>query len=198
MRKYFASLMFTGSALLSITAGASTSLPPGSAVPVPGATSAAEIDLAGGVILDRLIPFKIVNPGGVVLFRGTLQNRIVRSTATGNLHFYYRIRDTAAGLPGKIAALTTRNFRASPNLATSYRIDGLGTVPPTSASRSADGAQIIFRFGPQAGATLNAGDSSKFFELKTTAKRYNPYGTTRISLLSGHSVILRTAQPQAY
>lgn len=195
MKNLGMSLMFVVTAVFSLAAQASTNLPPGATVAVPGTTSGTEIDLAGGVVIDRLIPFKIVTSAGVLLFRGNLQNRIVRSASSGEFHFYYRIRDTQAGLPGKVLAVTTQSFNHPPMISTSYRVDGLGMVAPRFASRSANGAQIIFRFPTQGPAMLDAGESSKFFVIKTDAKHYNNSGYTRITLHSGQSVLLRTVQP---
>jgi hypothetical protein len=195
MKKHILSFIFFSTTLIGLAASASVNLPHGATVAVPGATASAEIDLAGGVVVDNLIPFKIVTSGGAVLYQGNLQNRVVRSTSTGQLHFYYRIRDTAAGLSGKVLGVSTQNFRVPPRIATSYRVDGLGTVAPVSATRSANGAQVIFRFPAQGQGMLIAGQSSKFFELKTTAKNYNKDGLTRITLTTGESVVLKTVQP---
>lgn len=195
MKKQILGFMFVATAIFSMAAQASTNLLPGATVIVPGVTSGAEIDLAGGVIVDKIIPFKIVTPGGVLLFRGNLQNRIVKSASTGELHFYYRIRDTQAGLPGKVLAVTTQSFRVPPMIATSYRVDGLGTVAPRFATRSSNGVQVRFRFPFQGPAMFDAGESSKFFVIKTDGKHYNNLGYTRITLRSGHSVLMRTVQP---
>lgn len=198
MKKQVMALVLITAAIFSFTAQASTNLPAGTTVAVPGTSSGVEVDLAGGVILDKLIPFKIVSSSGELLFRGNLQNRIVRSAADGDLHFYYRIRDTEAGLPGKILAVNTQSFRLTPRISTNYRVDGLGMLAPLTASRSSNGAQVMFRFARRGRSVFDAGENSKFFVIKTNSKHYNGFGYTRIILRTGESVILKTLQPSGH
>ncbi|HEY8272539.1 MAG TPA: hypothetical protein VIG33_16720, partial [Pseudobdellovibrionaceae bacterium] len=195
MKKQVMTLMCVITSVCSVVVQASTSLLPGTTVIVPGTTLGTEVDLAGGVVINKLVPFKIVTSSGKLLFRGNLQNRIVRSASDGNLHFYYAIRDTEAGLPGKILALTTESFRTTPVISTNYRVDGFGMVAPQTASRSYNGAQVMFRFSHRGPGMFDAGENSKFFVIKTEAKHYNEFGYTRITLRSGQSVLLKTAQP---
>jgi len=195
MKKQVLALTFAISTIFCWTAQASRNLPAGATVIVPGSTSGAEIDLAGGVVTDKIIPFKISNSAGTLLFKGSLQNRVVRSASTGELHFYYRIRETQAGLPGQILGLGTQTFKDPPRISTSYRVDGLGTVAPRYASRSSNGARVTIRFPAKGAGTLDAGEESKFMVIKTTAKRYNNLGMTQIVLVSGESATMKTAQP---
>ncbi|MGZ3742329.1 MAG: hypothetical protein ACXWRA_00600 [Pseudobdellovibrionaceae bacterium] len=196
MKKQFITFIFAVSAVFSICARASTDLLPGSTVRLSGTSAEAEIDLAGGVVIDKITPFKILSKTGELLFRGNLQNRIVRSSSDGSLHFYYRIRDTQAGLPGMISAIATQSFRLTSRVSTSYRVDGTGLVVPQYASRSYSGEQVTFRFGLRGPWRFHAGENSKFFMIKTDAKHYNGFGYTRITLRTGQSVLIKTAQPQ--
>src|SRR3954465_10144425 len=70
----------------------SVALPPGAAVPLPGTTAAAEPALAGLVIHDSLLPVSVSDGIGHVIFRGHLQDRVVRESGTGNLDFYQTLR----------------------------------------------------------------------------------------------------------
>src|SRR5215213_4444427 len=68
---------------------------PGGNVPLPGVTAAAQPVLAGVVIRDVAIPFSVNNGVGQTIFRGTLQDRVVRENATGTLDFYQTVRANA-------------------------------------------------------------------------------------------------------
>lgn len=170
--------------------GQSVVLPAGASVPLPSATAAIEPDLGGVVLHDELIPFDITNASGQPLCRGQLQNRVVRSTKTGLLHFYYRIRGTVPNLPGRLGTVATQRFFETLNVA--YRLDGLGTVNPTGASRSPAGDLVTFEFKDP---VLGCGAESRFFFIKTTAKKFAPGGETRLVLGTGEVAILKTVRP---
>ncbi len=177
---------------------ASVALPPSSPpTALVGATVAAEADLAGTVLYDKLLPFTIRGAGGAVLFVGTLQNRVVRSTRTGTLHFYYRIRDTKAGLNGVVKEVKTYGFQGFSEIAVDWRPDGLGAINPFSAERSAGaGSFITFNFSPTGGTVLVGGEESKFFYIKTAAKRFLLNGRTMVILAGGQIATLQTAVPR--
>lgn len=181
---------------ISAPAFASVALVPGLApLALPGTTAALEADLAGTVVRDDLIPFRIVNAGGAALFEANLQNRIVRSTGTGRLHFYYRIRDTKPGLNGIVRSIWTDNFQASPRILSDWRQDGLGTVNPKLAERSGGVGQFL-RFGFD--TTVNVlvgGRESRFFFAKTSAKLFSDQGKTTVQLTSGEFAVLKTLMP---
>src|SRR5689334_18811913 len=64
---------------------------PGGAVALPGTTAAAQPALAGTVVRDALLPVTVTDPGGHVIFRGHLQDRVVRENVAGTLDFYQTI-----------------------------------------------------------------------------------------------------------
>jgi hypothetical protein len=179
-------------------AWASVWLSPGAAPSaLPGTTAAAESDLAGVVVEDRLTPFTIALPGGAPLFQGKLQARIVRSNATGLLHFVYRIRDTRQGLNGIVKSAWVQSFPSTltPRLAADWSPDGLGVVAPQFAQR-AGGVGAIVRFDfDTVGDVLVGGRDSRFFFLKTMAKNSKPGGKFVLQLVSGQSVVLDVKQP---
>jgi hypothetical protein len=163
--------------------------------PILGTTAASEADLAGSVVQDNLLPFRILNAAGALLFEGKLQNRIVRSTQTGLLHFYYRIRDTKAGLNGIVKNVTTQSFALSPRTLADWRPDGLGAIDPFQVERSG-GAGSLLRFDfDSTGDVLVGGQESKFFYIKTMNKNYKNLGQTRITLTTGDSTTLTTLAP---
>lgn len=192
-------LAFTSTVLAStahIVAYASVALVPGVApVALPGTTAAAEADLAGVVVEDNVLPFSISNAAGALLFEGKLQNRVVRSSSTGDLHFYYRVRDTTPGLNGIVKNVVTTSFQAMPRILADWRIDGLGNINPVEASRSSGlGHHIQFAFDTSSNV-LVGGAESKFFFVKTHAQKYKNTGKTRIVLTTGDSTVLKTFVP---
>jgi hypothetical protein len=180
--------------LLGVTAAMAISvvLFPGGSLPTPATTAATEPDLPGGVIVDRLVPFTIKNVDGRVVCAGNLQDRVVRSTKTGHLHFYYRIRDTkGAGAIGRIA---TESFAGLP-ISVGYRTDGLGTVAPRFASRSAwPGPVVSFEFvDPPLLCARH--QESRFILIKTPATAFHKGGKTAIFATTGEATTLPTVQP---
>jgi hypothetical protein len=160
----------------------------GATIPLPSSTAASEPDLAGVVLHDALIPFVVKDTLGRVLCRGRLQDRVVRSTQTGLLHFYYRIRGDRRRQRGRIRSTITLSFGLD-TLSVGYRLDGLGAVNPTSATRTADTVQFDFK-----DPLLSCSAESRFFFIKTSAKTFGP-GQTALVLSSGQSVTLNTVAP---
>jgi hypothetical protein len=189
-------MVFALLGIIQFSAEASVAVVPGAApVALPGTTAFAEGDLGGTVESDTLIPFRIMSAAGALLFQGTLQDRVVRSSTTGTLHFYYRIRNTTSGLNGIIRSVQSRSFEFAPVTFVDWRPDGLGSVNPVVASRSpAAGPVITFGFNPMVNP-LVGGMESRFFFVKTEAKNFNQMGQTRIILRTGESVLLKTMQP---
>src|SRR2546423_15056565 len=68
-----------------------TVLFPGGSVAVAGTTAAARPELAGVAIRDALLPFTITSASGGTIFKGTLQDRVVRENQAGTLDFYETI-----------------------------------------------------------------------------------------------------------
>lgn len=164
---------------------------PGKTLVVPPTTAASEPDLAGVVVHDVLVPFTLKSATGVVC-AGNLQDRVVRSNKTKQLHFYYRIRDTKG--PGAIKLVATIGF-AVPVLRVAYRTDGLGTVAPRTASRSGGtGALVTFAFSDP---TISCArhQESRFVLIKTTATAFAAGGTTRILATTGAGASVPTVKP---
>jgi len=166
-------------------------LPPGGSVAVPATTAATEPSLAGGVIHDALLPFTIKSASGAVVCAGQLQDRVVRSNTTGQLDFYYRIHATTG--PGAIGRTSTASFSSLP-LRVGYRTDGLGTVAPKVAARSAaPGAQMTFSFDPALSCARH--QESRFILIRTPAKKFVAGGSTRVIATTGVLVSLPTVRP---
>ena len=190
-------ILLLGAIVALSVAEASVLLPDGAVgVPLPGTTAAAEPDLAGTVLHDELIPFVIRDAAGNTLFGGVLQNRAVRSR-TQLVHFYYRIRDTAPGLPGRIVRVDTVDFPGT--IYVDYRIDGLGTVAPREAGRAGERVKFFFAGRPTVVAPaplgLLAGTESRFFFVKGVYYSFGPGGSTTLVLAAGQQVTLSTVRP---
>ena len=53
------------------------------------------IALQGVVIRDALLPFTVTSASGATIFKGTLQDRVVRENQAGTLDFYETIKAKA-------------------------------------------------------------------------------------------------------
>jgi hypothetical protein len=190
-------IVATALALLLVTpashAGRATPLVEGQTVSLGGTTAETRPELAGVVVQDRLIDFEIRDAAGELIFKGRLQDRVVRSKVNGALTFALFIRDTQPDLPGVITTVTRGNF-ANVSTDVEYRVDGLGQIGPKQADRDADGGDITFRFEE---GRLHAGNTSRFFFILTDATEYAPeLGTTILRTADGSSVRLVTSAPR--
>jgi hypothetical protein len=188
------SLLGTGLVLWSlVTPGRATPLGKGQTVSLEGTTTAERPELAGVVLRDKLIDFEIRDAAGNLIFKGRLQDRVVRSKVSGALSFYLFIRDTRQDLPGVIATVTRGNF-ANFSTDVEFSVDGLGHIGPKEADRNADGGDITFHFEE---GRLHAGNDSRFFFILTEATEYAPeLGTTILRTADGSSVRLATSVPR--
>src|SRR5215218_1184948 len=162
----------------------SVALPPGAAVPLPGTTAAAEPALAGLVIHDSLLPVSVSDGIGHVIFRGHLQDRVVRESGTGNLDFYQTLRaDAGFAIPAMLQHVDRTSF-AGWGVRADWRIDGLGdpTIQPERAVRSVDGKVVRFDFGND---RVDPGDMSLFYFARTDSKAFDLNGTTTLAFGQG-------------
>lgn len=158
--------------ILSTHTGHAVPLPPGSTVPLPGTTFAAEPQLGGVVQVDEVIPFSFGAYGGTV--SGTVQVRVVRSDLDGTVDFYWRVFNDATSA-GPITAFRIGDFvDLFKNV--NWRIDGLGDNPPTAALRFSEtdfpGGEHYVNFLFEHNFILNPGTESKFFFVDTEAQYY--------------------------
>jgi len=134
--------------LLSSQTGFAVSVIPGAGSLLSGTTSAANPDLGGVVIRDQLIPFQINDNLGNTLITGNVQDRVVRSSNTGQLIFAPRLRDL--NNPSGVAWIEGFSMLGFNGFTTDidYRTDGLGNVGPNSVNRSASGDLLDYRYSP--------------------------------------------------
>jgi hypothetical protein len=176
---------------------------PGATVALPGTTAAAQPALAGVVVRDALIPFSVNDGIGHTIFKGTLQDRVVRENGSGTLDFYQTIRaDAGFTIPAMLQYVNRSSFGGW-GVDANFRTDGLGdpTIKPEFASRSLDGKSVFYRFGND---RVDPGDQSLFYMAKTNAKAFDVRGGTAIGFGQGPipgsgngSVKLITAEPVA-
>ena len=135
--------------------------------PLAGTTVAARPELAGTVLADTDTSFTL---DGVT---GYVQNRVVRETGTGTLDFYWRVVvDPGTNGGTGIDALRLGNFGYGYMTDADWRIDGLGTVGATTGrlfNPAIDPqGDINFLFA----SDVDAGESSSFFFLHTSATNF--------------------------
>ncbi len=180
--------LISGVALtLGLSFGAAHAVPlaPGGVIFPTGTTSAADPDLGGPVEHDSLIHFAIEPFSPLMPVYGDVQNRVVRSAATGDLIFSPRIRDTvniASPSPFFISGFTLDGYEGWMT-DVDYRTDGLGDVGLSSASRSLSGDILTFRFdgGVQIdGLAGGVNEEGLFPSIKTDAKAFALTGSMRI------------------
>jgi hypothetical protein len=173
-------------------------LNPGKTVTVPGTTLQQSADSAGTVLEDQVTTFTIHGPAGAVIFSGSLQDRVLKSTSTGRLIFIQRVFGTQAALPGTVVRIRRGNFSGR-QLSVDYRLDGLGQVAPVRAWRSGDGRVVQLAFpSPNQPAPLNAGAESRFCEIKTDAVTYASSGRTAIVARIGASPAMASTEIQSF
>jgi hypothetical protein len=150
---------------------------PGETVNLPGTTAASQPFLAGAIIEDETFSFLLpVSQTAGNLISGTVQQRVVRESATNTLDFYWRITSLSGG---SLGYLRVGNF-VSGVYDADFRIDGAGTVGPTSLTHFTNGLggatndnSANFSFADSQGKdTLFAGQESKFMFLHTNATQY--------------------------
>jgi hypothetical protein len=176
-------------------------LAPGATAALTGTTAAAQPELAGVVIRDALIPFSVNDAVGHTIFKGKLQDRVVRENVAGTLDFYQTIRaDPGFATPAILEYVTRANFGGFIT-APEFRTDGIGNpaIAPEQAARSGDGKALRYNFHFD---TVNPGDTSLFYFAKTNSTKFDVKGVTAIAFgqgpISGSgngSVKVTTAEP---
>ncbi len=144
---------------------------------LPGTRSADRPELAGTVLADKITPFSFQG------ITGTVQNRVVKETASGTLDFYWKV-DVDSDTSGLgVSALRVTNFGAANLTDADWRKDGLGTVAPDTArlfnSASSPRGSLNFLFDNM----VDAGESSRFFFLHTNSTEFAE--TAKFDLLTG-------------
>lgn len=158
----------------------------GSTIPLlTGTTVAAEPQLAGVVLQDRLDNFSFGGAHGTV--SGSIQSRVVRSV-DGTVDFYWRVFSDANS-SDDLRSLRLGHIFTDPHLV-NWAADGLGDLSPNSATRFSGALSDDFNFnfdyldatGARSG--LGAGQSSYFMFLDTSATSYDFSGLMDVADLN--------------
>ena len=185
--KKFRTLVTAALAAIVTSSAHAVSLTPGDTVTLGGTTSLLRAELAGTVLVDTIRPFSVdlgLSVPGAGVISGTVQDRVVREDGTGTLDFYYRVfnSDSSSGL----VIRASRTSFGSLTTDVDFRTDGLGSVGPTPAFRTADGQEIQFNFSQFAGVgnSLPAATTSRFFFVHTDATSFDEKGTLFLDVTS--------------
>jgi hypothetical protein len=166
--------------------------PDGNNIPLTGITEAQRPALAGVVLHDATVQTSLGGGHG----EGEtvdLQLRVVRSSNTGLLDFYYRFTPVANSAPAANAAALNVLFNLSGLELTyaDFRIDGLGTEPPNDFANGVGGAgSFYFTFLH----SVPIGVSTRFFFVSSNAAQFSP---TAGRLLIGRTDTLAIPGPTA-
>ena len=159
-------------------------LPSGPPAPLPGTSSAAQPALGGVVLAESTMSWESADdplygfPGA----EGVLFSRVVRSTLTGTLDFYWQLRVSPPSYPSftpqsvTLANLSLASFQTGASFDANYRTDGTGTVAPTSAS-APDASTLRFDFSP---GSVGPGSISYFLLLHSNATAYDTSALARL------------------
>jgi hypothetical protein len=156
--------------------------PTGNNITLPGITEAQRPALAGLILHDAVVNTSLGGGHG----EGetvNLQLRVVRSTETGLLDFYYHFTPTADTAPiGNAAAVNVLfNLPGLKLTFADFRIDGIGTEAPNDFANGVGGVGDFY-FTFLHGVPI--GTSTRFFFVSTNAKEFTP--------TAGHLLISRT------
>ena len=135
---------------------------------LPGTTVAARPELAGTVLEDVITPFSFLG------ITGTVQNRVVRETASGTLDFIWKINVDSVDTGGQgVRAFRLIGFGHDNIVDADWRIDGQGSVSPDTARLFREAVQPTGAVNFLFDTGVNSGQQSNFFFLHTSATSYS-------------------------
>jgi len=194
IRTVTATLALTATALIQPRAGAAI-ITVGQSYTPTGTTAAARPELNGTVLADTTVPIDD-NFGSAFNFAGSLESKVVRSSATGHLIFEYQLTQSTPqpGAPGDVAsALLVTNFYGY-TTDVDYRTDEGGTVAPSNITRIQENnptfQTLRWDFGPLA----NGQTTDKLIVL-TNANDYQSLYGGGILMSNGTSTVDLSIHP---
>ena len=135
---------------------------------LPGTTVAARPELAGTVLEDVITPFSFLG------ITGTVQNRVVRESASGTLDFIWKINVDSVDTGGQgVRAFRLIGFGHDNIVDADWRIDGQGSVSPDTARLFREAVQPTGAVNFLFDTGVNSGQQSNFFFLHTSATSYS-------------------------
>lgn len=169
--------------------GGITDIFAGDTVAINGITLAEDPSLQGLVAIDFVQDFAVGDPAGGRL-TGTLSSRAVTRMDTGEIDFYWGLRDLHSET-NFISSIVLSGYEGW-DVGVEWRVDSTGDIGPAFASRTADDDSIGFLFESP---YLHAPNESKLMLARTSAMSFELIGTARINLASGEFVELETWAP---
>jgi hypothetical protein len=147
---------------------------------VPVTDDAQHPGIAGKVIAERSVPFLLIDARFDADYDLTLQNFVARAPDTGTLDFYYRVTN-GSDRPLRLIDMDTGRF-ARPGSFDPIDVnlwdETTGTYAPLRADRGRSHfGGVALAFPPD--QTLNPGESSRLFFIRTAATRYELAGLTQ-------------------
>jgi hypothetical protein len=150
-------------------------------LPLTGTTDASRPALGGVVLYDVVQPVKLT--GATTPATVDIQFRVVRSTETGLLDFYWRIVKGVAPATGHLAFqqgfVAELKFTGLLFTYVDYRPDGVGTIAPYSVDVYGTQGTCYFFF--KNGIDLS--QSTEFFFLSTNATEFSPTAGVLLSAI---------------
>ena len=136
-----------------------------------GTTEAERPSLAGLVLYDEIVSHVFAEGSGSTTVN--LQLRVVRSTATGLLDFYYRIIATQT-FASPVSFVVEASLAGLVYTYADFRPDGSGTMPPIEFQifPQDEVNHPVYKFFFATGMT--AGESTRFFFVSSNATEFSP------------------------
>jgi hypothetical protein len=147
---------------------------------VPVTADASHDGIAGRVIAERSVPFFLIDGRFDAEYDLLLQNFVAREPRTGTLDFYYRVTN-GSDRPLRLIDVDTGRFTRPGSfdpIDVNLWDGSAGTYAPQLADRGRSnfgGVRLAF---PQ-DQTLDPGESSRLFFIRTAATRYELAGLTQ-------------------
>jgi len=169
----------------------------GLGVQLSGTTFAQVPELGGTVVLDVIRDVVFTHrASGERVASATVQDRIVRSTITGRLSFEFRVTSFETSQSDLSLTHVVRGPFLSPPVDVDFRLDGLGTVGPASATWPAGSTELQFAFLPPADVT--AARPSRFVFARTDSDDFIDTGVMALGLSTPTAVLTFVGSVHAF
>ena len=156
------------------------SVPYAGSVPVTDNAAGDTPALTGTILVQRSVPFMLLDARFDAAYDLTLHNSVVRADGTGTLDFYYRVTN-GSDRHLRLVDMDTGPFTRPSSvdlIDVNLWDDVTGTYAPVLADRSRSHfGGVKLDFPPN--ETLAPGESSRLFFIRTAATRYELAGLTQ-------------------
>lgn len=166
-------------------------------VSIEGTTAADQPALDGTVVHDQTVPFTVTGTGGQTLFKGTIQDQVVRESGTGHLDFIQVIRADASLAQSAVFDFLRRSGFDGFSKSIGFRTDagGQSNLSPERAYVSNDGSTVQVSFDDKIAADGVARTSF----VRTDATAFDLTGETALAFIGQDhdqaSASVATARP---